>query len=78
MELLTKESTIPSDERVLVEAGLGSITTEVLDAPAFYYAEEYHQQYLAKNPWGYCGLGGTGMPYPVAAAQGSSAPQFDA
>jgi len=42
-------------------AGFGSITTEILAAPAFYYAEDYHQQYLAKNPGGYCGLGGTGV-----------------
>jgi peptide-methionine (S)-S-oxide reductase len=41
--------------------GYGRITTEILDAPPFYYAEEYHQQYLAKNPAGYCGLGGTGV-----------------
>jgi peptide-methionine (S)-S-oxide reductase len=42
-------------------AGFGRITTEVIDAPPFYYAEDYHQQYLAKNPNGYCGLGGTGV-----------------
>lgn len=45
----------------LGEAGFSDITTEILDAPAFYFAEEYHQQYLAKNPSGYCGLGGTGI-----------------
>jgi peptide-methionine (S)-S-oxide reductase len=45
----------------LAAAGHGAITTEILDAPAFYYAEDYHQQYLAKNPQGYCGLGGTGV-----------------
>ena len=45
----------------LAQAGYGAITTEILDAPAFYYAEGYHQQYLAKNPGGYCGLGGTGV-----------------
>lgn len=45
----------------LREAGYGLITTEILDAPEFYYAEDYHQQYLAKNPGGYCGLGGTGV-----------------
>jgi peptide-methionine (S)-S-oxide reductase len=45
----------------LAAAGYGTITTEILDAPAFYYAEDYHQQYLAKNPGGYCGLGGTGV-----------------
>ena len=49
----------------LAEAGYGAITTEILDAPLFYYAEDYHQQYLAKNPDGYCGLGGTGVSCPV-------------
>ena len=44
----------------LSKQGLGTITTEIMDAPEFYYAEDYHQQYLAKNPNGYCGLGGTG------------------
>ena len=43
----------------------GSITTEILDAPPFYFAEDYHQQYLAKNPFGYCGLGGTGVSCPI-------------
>ncbi len=45
----------------LIEAGFAAITTEIIDAPEFYYAEDYHQQYLAKNPRGYCGLGGTGV-----------------
>ena len=45
----------------LNRAGLGEITTEIIDAPTFYFAEDYHQQYLAKNPSGYCGLGGTGV-----------------
>jgi peptide-methionine (S)-S-oxide reductase len=49
----------------LAEAGYGAITTEILDAPPFYYAEEYHQQYLAKNPDGYCGIGGTGVSCPI-------------
>jgi len=49
-------------------AGFGEITTEIQPAPAFYYAEEYHQQYLAKNPGGYCGLGGTGVSCPVGVA----------
>jgi len=46
-------------------AGYGAITTEIVDAPTFYFAEDYHQQYLAKNPNGYCGLGGTGVSCPV-------------
>jgi peptide-methionine (S)-S-oxide reductase len=49
----------------LTAAKYGRITTEIMDAPAFYYAEEYHQQYLAKNPGGYCGHGGTGVSCPV-------------
>ena len=61
-------------QRVLSKAGFGRITTEILDAPEFYYAEDYHQQYLAKNPRGYCGLGGTGLACPVglAASAGSA------
>ena len=47
----------------LVASGFSAITTEILDAPIFYYAEDYHQQYLAKNPGGYCGLGGTGVKF---------------
>ena len=49
----------------LTASGYGRITTEILDAPPFYYAEEYHQQYLAKNPNGYCGIGGTGVSCPI-------------
>jgi peptide-methionine (S)-S-oxide reductase len=49
----------------LTAAGLGRITTEIAEAPPFYYAEDYHQQYLAKNPDGYCGIGGTGVTCPV-------------
>lgn len=52
----------------LTAAGLGTITGEIAEAPAFYYAEDYHQQYLAKNPGGYCGLGGTGVSCPVDTA----------
>jgi peptide-methionine (S)-S-oxide reductase len=52
----------------LGQAGYGAITTEIREAPELYYAEEYHQQYLAKNPDGYCGLGGTGVSCPVGAA----------
>jgi peptide-methionine (S)-S-oxide reductase len=51
-------------QRALVAAGHGRITTEIADAPPFYYAEGYHQQYLAKNPGGYCGLGGAGVSCP--------------
>lgn len=50
----------------LRKADYGDITTEIIDAPEFYYAEDYHQQYLAKNPGGYCGLGGTNVPYCTA------------
>lgn len=49
----------------LQQAGYGPITTEIIDAPSFYYAEDYHQQYLGKNPNGYCGLGGTGVTCPI-------------
>jgi len=49
--------------QALAKAGRGTITTEIIGAPEFYYAEEYHQQYLAKNPGGYCGLGGCGVPF---------------
>ena len=52
----------------LKEAGHGVITSEILDAPTLYYAEDYHQQYLAKNPSGYCGLSGTGVSCPVGVA----------
>ena len=48
-------------QRSLTKAGYGTITTEILPAPEFYYAEDYHQQYLSKNPDGYCGIGGTGV-----------------
>lgn len=52
-------------QQALNKAGYGNITTEIIDAPDFYYAEDYHQQYLAKNPGGYCGLGGTSVACPV-------------
>ena len=55
-------------QAVLSKAGYGAITTEILPAPEFYYAEDYHQQYLEKNPGGYCGLGGTGVSCPVGVA----------
>jgi peptide-methionine (S)-S-oxide reductase len=53
---------------VLTGAGYGEITTEIAPAGEFFYAEDYHQQYLAKNPSGYCGLGGTGMSCPIGVA----------
>jgi peptide-methionine (S)-S-oxide reductase len=52
-------------QQALKQKGYGEITTEIREAPTFYYAEDYHQQYLAKNPGGYCGLGGTGVSCPV-------------
>jgi peptide-methionine (S)-S-oxide reductase len=52
-------------QKKLTEAGYGAITTEIVPAPEFFYAEDYHQQYLAKNPTGYCGVGGTGVTCPV-------------
>jgi peptide-methionine (S)-S-oxide reductase len=59
-------------QRRLREAGLGEITTEIREAPEFHYAEGYHQQYLAKNPRGYCGHGGTGVSCPVGLAPGET------
>ena len=56
-------------QRVLSKAGYGPITTEIRDTPEFYYAEDYHQQYLAKNPQGYCGLGGTGVACPTGVVE---------
>ena len=56
-------------QKQLTAAGYGTITTEIVPAPDFYYAEDYHQQYLAKNPNGYCGIGGTGMSCPVGVAK---------
>ena len=55
-------------QAALDQAGGGPITTEIVPAPTFYYAEDYHQQYLSKNPEGYCGHGGCGVPYPAADA----------
>jgi peptide-methionine (S)-S-oxide reductase len=58
-------------QQKLTAAGFDAITTEILPAPEFFYAEDYHQQYLAKNPGGYCGLGGTGVSCPVGTAVAS-------
>ncbi len=62
-------------QRVLRNADFGSITTELREAPEFYYAEDYHQQYLEKNPDGYCGLGGTGVSCPTGIASAATARQ---
>jgi peptide-methionine (S)-S-oxide reductase len=58
-------------QEALSRAGYGAITTEIREAPEFYYAESYHQQYLAKNPNGYCGLGGTGVTCPIGLELGA-------
>jgi peptide-methionine (S)-S-oxide reductase len=57
----TAKASLKAYQAQLTRAGFGKITTEIRDAPEFYYAEDYHQQYLAKNPGGYCGLGGCGI-----------------
>ena len=72
-QLRAAEASRDAFQKVLSEAGWGRITTEIREAPEFYYAEEYHQQYLAKNPDGYCGLGGTGVSCPVGAAKAKAA-----
>jgi peptide-methionine (S)-S-oxide reductase len=59
------ERSLQAYQQRLTAAGHGEITTEILDAPEFYFAEDYHQQYLAKNPGGYCGAGGTGVSCPI-------------
>ena len=64
------ESTREGFGAALRARGFGPITTEVIDAPTFWYAEDYHQQYLHKNPGGYCGLGGTGVSCPVGVGRG--------
>ena len=62
------ERTRDAYQEVLTEAGYPTITTEILEAPDLYYAEHYHQQYLAKVPGGYCGMGGTGVSCPAGLA----------
>ena len=64
------EATREAYQARLAASSYGAITTEIGEAPPFYFAEDYHQQYLAKNPWGYCGHGGTGIACPTAAAGG--------
>ena len=67
----TAEASKAMFEAALKARGFDAITTEIVDAPPFYFAEDYHQQYLAKNPMGYCGLGGTGVSCPIGAGRGS-------
>jgi len=64
-QMRAAQASLEAYQEALSAAGRGRITTEVLPAPKFYYAEGYHQQYLAKNPAGYCGLGGCGVTYPA-------------
>jgi peptide-methionine (S)-S-oxide reductase len=68
-ERLAAEASRDVYQEMLTQAGHGQITTEIVKAGSFYYAEDYHQQYLAKNPGGYCGLGGTGVSCPVGLAR---------
>jgi peptide-methionine (S)-S-oxide reductase len=72
------ESSRDAFQEALSRARYGRITTEILPAPEFYFAEEYHQQYLAKNPGGYCGLGGTGVSCPVGTVASVRQPASDA
>jgi peptide-methionine (S)-S-oxide reductase len=64
-QLKLAEESLALYQEELAKAGYEPITTEVHEAPAFYYAEDYHQQYLSKNPMGYCGIGGTGVSCPL-------------
>jgi peptide-methionine (S)-S-oxide reductase len=67
-QLAAARASAETYQRSLTSGGHGTITTEVREAPEFFYAEDYHQQYLGKNPNGYCGLGGTGVSCPVGVA----------
>lgn len=71
MQKAEAERALKAYEEKLRAAGYGAITTELREAPEFYYAEAYHQQYLAKNPNGYCGLGGTGVSCPIGVGVGA-------
>jgi peptide-methionine (S)-S-oxide reductase len=64
-QLTAARASVAAYQQALSAGGFGTITTEIREAPPFYYAEEYHQQYLAKNPGGYCGIGGTGVACPA-------------
>ena len=68
---LAAEQSLKTYAEQLKASGYGAITTEIVDSPTFYFAEAYHQQYLAKNPQGYCGLGGTGVSCPIGLASAS-------
>jgi peptide-methionine (S)-S-oxide reductase len=68
-DLRAAEASRDAFQQALTANGYGAITTEIREAPPFYYAEDYHQQYLAKNPDGYCGLGGTGVACPIGVAR---------
>lgn len=74
-DLAAAESSRGAYQAALSRAGYGRITTEIRVAPEFYFAEDYHQQYLAKNPWGYCGLGGTGVECPSGGVVLETAPR---
>jgi peptide-methionine (S)-S-oxide reductase len=64
-QMRAAESSRTAYQAALTKSGMGQITTEIVPAPEFFYAEDYHQQYLSKNPGGYCGLGGTGVSCPI-------------
>ena len=75
-EKTAAEASLAAYQQMLSAAGHGTITTELIeqdDEHRFYYAEDYHQQYLYKNPWGYCGLGGTGVSCPIGLGAGVTA-----
>jgi len=71
-QLAAAQGSARAYQPMLTKAGYGPITTEIREAPEFYYAEDYHQQYLAKNPAGYCGLGGTGLSCPTGLVESAS------
>ena len=71
-QLQAAEASKAAYQDKLREARFGAITTEIVDAPPFYFAEDYHQQYLHKNPEGYCGMGGTGVTCPIGIVTGDS------
>ena len=70
LQRVAAEASLRGYQEMLLKAGRGTISTELAQAGDFYYAEDYHQQYLAKNPGGYCGLGGTGVSCPVGLSAG--------